>query len=57
MNVELLKIMIDVWIDRRYVQSGKAAIPYTLIISSIVLWMGLLWLQPHKVNKENIESK
>jgi hypothetical protein len=29
---------------------GEAAIPYRLIVSSVVIWMGLLWIQPHKVN-------
>lgn len=27
----------------------QAAIPYSLINSSIVLWMSILWMQPHKV--------
>ncbi|CAF1328922.1 unnamed protein product [Adineta ricciae] len=42
---------IDIFVDRRYVQSGKASIPHTLIVSSIVLWMGLLWMQPHKEDR------
>ncbi|CAF1443654.1 unnamed protein product [Adineta steineri] len=47
----MLTPFIDIWTDRRYIQSGKAAIPYTMIVSSILLWMGLLWMQPHKEDR------
>ncbi|CAF4123072.1 unnamed protein product, partial [Rotaria socialis] len=30
---------------------GKVAIPYTMIVSSIVIWMSLLWMQPHKEDR------
>lgn len=36
---------------------GKASIPHTLINSSVVLWMTILWLQPHKVNSIDLFSK
>ncbi|CAF0998267.1 unnamed protein product [Rotaria sordida] len=42
---------IDVFIDRRYIQSGKVAIPFTMIVSPIVMWMSLLWMQPHKEDR------
>ncbi|CAF4441004.1 unnamed protein product [Rotaria sp. Silwood2] len=42
----ILTPFIDILIDRR-----KAAIPYTMIVSSIIIWMSLLWLQPHKEDR------
>lgn len=47
----VLTPLIDLFIDRRSIQSGHASIPNTMIVSSIVFWMGLLWMQPHKEDR------